>query len=275
MPMHHPLRRTSFRTSSLVALALLPALLTGCSANSTAASSSLAAAALPAMVAGNWQFSSSAGAAARLSKLSGTLSGSSAAMTGMLHSQAATACVAPAEAVAVSGSADRTGLLTLTGPLSGGTLTITGTLSSDGRSLTEATYNVAGGSCGFATPAIAMGQVYTPISGMYAGVFNDGDGQIAAVQATLNQSADADGDGNYTLSGSATPNNACFSAAVPISNTEVTGGTFTFTYTDPTTKNSVIASGTFSSDASILTVTQWISSGPCGADTGTGTMTRQ
>ena len=227
------------------------------------------------MVTGNWQFSSSATPAVRLPAISGVLSGSSAATTGILHSQTASACIAPASSFEVSGSADKNGLVTLTGPLSGGTLTLSGTLSADGKSLTGASYNVAGGSCAFAKAADATAQAYMPISGTYTGGFTDADGQIATVTATLNQSANANGDGNYTLTGTATPaNNPCFVGTIPISATQVTGQTFTFTYTDPQTTNSVTATGTFSSDASTLTIQPWNSSGPCGTDSGTGSMTR-
>ena len=251
-------------------LSLLPLLLTGCSATSTGASASKAA-----FVAGNWQFSSVAPAAVHLSGISGELSGSAAAVTGILHAQLASACVAPTTALTVAGSADANGALTLTSAVAGGTLTINGNLAADGRSLSNATYNVAGGTCAFAKPADAVAQAYMPLSGSYTGTFRDGDGLIATVQANLTQSADANGDGNYTLTGTATPNNPCFSTTVPILNTSVTGGNFTFTYTDPNTTNSVTANGTFSNDASTLTVANWTLSGPCGADTGTGSMTRQ
>ncbi len=253
-----------------VVLSLLPMLLAGCSASSTVDSASKAA-----FVSGNWQFSSVAPAAVHLSGLSGELSGSAGAVTGILHAQLASACVAPTTALTVAGSADTKGVLTLSGAIAGGTLTISGTLAADGRSLSGATYSVAGGSCAFAKPADAIAQAYMPISGSYAGSFRDGDGQIATVQATLNQSADTNGDGNYTLTGTATPNNLCFSTTVPISSTSVSGGNFTFTYTDPNTTNSVTANGTFSSDASTLTVTNWVLSGPCGSDTGVGSMVRQ
>ncbi len=274
MPTHHRTTRSPLFASLFFLSALLTAaLLTGCAANSTTGSSVVA---VPAMVTGNWQFSSSATPAVRLPAISGVLSGASTAVTGILHSQTASACIAPANSFEVSGSAGKNGLMTLTGPLSGGTLTISGTLSADGKSLTGASYNVTGGSCGFAKAAIATAQAYMPISGTYTGSFTDADGQIATVTATLNQSADANGDGNFTLTGTATPaNNPCFVGTIPISATQVTGQTFTFTYTDPNTTNSVTATGTFSSDASTLTIQPWTSSGPCGADSGIGSMTRQ
>ncbi len=258
--------------ASLAGLSLLTVLLTGCTPNVTKGPNGSP---LPEMVTGNWQISSSGPSAANLKAISGTLAGTSAALSGTFHSQSAQACVAPASAFAVSGSADASGAVTLSGPLAGGTLTVAGTLSADGKSLKDVSYNVAGGSCGFAKAAVATAQVYMPISGTYTGTFRDADGQVATVQAVLNQSADANGDGSYTLSGAATPNSPCFAQTVPLSNTTVTGGNFSYTYTDPQTTNSVTALGTFSSDASTLTVTSWTSSGPCGTDNGTGTMARQ
>ena len=230
---------------------------------------------LPDIHTGNWQVSSSAAAAMHLPSISGSLQGSAGALTGTFHSKSQTACVAPGTAFTVSGQANSAGLLTLSGPVAGGRLTVSGTLAEDGQSLQNATYNVTGGACAFASPASAQAQAYMPISGAYSGTFKDGDGQIATVQATLNQSTDANGDGNYPLTGAAAPNNPCFSASVPVSATAVSGGNFTFTYTDPNTNNSVTATGLFSADASTLTVTGWTSSGSCGSDSGTGTMTHQ
>ena len=194
----------------------------------------------------------------------------------MLHTQGVSSCVAPSTPFEVSGAADSSGVLTLTGPLAGGTLTITGTLASDGKSLTEATYNVTGGSCGFVKPADATAQAFTPISGTYTGSFTDADGVVATVSANLSQSPSAATTGNYTLSGTATlPNNPCFSTQnLTVSNTQVTGGTFTFTFTDPNTSASVTASGTFSPDATTLTVAPWTLSN-CSTDTGHGSMTQQ
>lgn len=265
----------NYRTSLpalLVGMSLVPLFLSGCTATSVRGPNGSP---LPDVRTGNWQVSSSDVAAANLSTLSGSLTGSSSALTAVFHAQSVRSCVVSKSPILVSGAVDTEGKVNLTGPLAGGTVTISGDLSTDGQSLTGATFNVAGGTCGFPKAALAQAQVYMPISGIYNGTFRDGDGQVAAVQATLNQSADANGDGNFTLTGSAAPNNPCFAASVPISNTTVSGGNFSFTYTDPTTSNSVTASGTFSADASTLTVTNWASSGPCGADSGTGTMTRQ
>ncbi len=224
---------------------------------------------------GNWQISSSNAVAAPLPAVSGSLSVSADKITGIFHAQGTGACLAAANSFELAGTADKDNKITLTGPVSGGSLTLTGTLAADGRSLTDASYNVVGGRCAFAQKATATAQAFTSISGTYAGNFADADGQVAQVTATLNQSPTSDPDGNFTLSGSATvSNNPCFPSPVPVSNTQVTGGNFTFTY--GANGNSVTAQGTFSQDASTLSVTSWTASGSCGDDTGVAsTMTRQ
>lgn len=249
-------------------------LLTGCAVTSTTATN---AAVIPAMATGNWQFSSSAISATGLPALSGELSGTSSSVSGILHAQKLSSCVSPASAIEVSGAAKANGVLTLTGPLAGGTLTVTGTLAADGRSITDATYNVAGGTCAFAKPAVATAQAYTPIDGTYTGTFSDISGPVITVTAQLNQSDLSNTTGNFSLNGTGSfGQNACFTSPVTVSNTQVTGGSFTMTYADGTTGNSVTASGTFSPDAATLTVTSWQLTGSCGADTGAqSTMTKQ
>ena len=227
-------------------------------------------------ISGNWQVSSSAAVAVKLPSLSGALTGSAASVSGTLHSVSASSCVPPTTLVQVTGHADAKQNLTLTGLLGGGTLTIKGTLAEDGKSLTGASYNVSGGSCAFAAQAAATAQSYSSVTGTYAGSFSDAQGQVISITANLTQSPSADTDGNFQLSGSATfPDNGCFSSPVSISNAQVAGGTFTQTYADPGTQNSVTATGTFSADAATLTVTNWALTGSCGPDTGTGSLTRQ
>lgn len=230
----------------------------------------------PASLTGNWQISSASAAASRLPSLSGELTGTAEAVTGIVHPAPASSCATPAAAIAVSGHADAKDLLTLTGSFGGGTLTITGTLAADAKSLTGASYNVTGGSCAFSAPAAATMQAYSSVTGNYTGSFSDSGGQVISITANLTQTPASDTTGNFQLSGSGTfPNNPCFSSPVTVSNAQVTGGSFTLTYADPITQNSVTASGTFSTDASTLTVTNWTLTGSCGPDTGTGSLTRQ
>lgn len=261
------------RTSPLACTGLLLAL----SAGLAGCSSSLApvSAVDTAAVTGNWQMSSVAASAAKLPMISGSLTGVNSSVSGTFHSTSPQSCVAPTTAIKVTGSADAKDLLTLTGPLAGGTLTIEGTLASDGKSLEAATYNVAGGSCAFPAAAAATAQSYSSITGSYTGSFSDSSGLAIAVDASLTQTPASDTSGNFQLSGTGTfPNNPCFSSPVTVSNAQVTGGSFTLTYADPTTMNSVTASGTFSTDAKTLTVTNWTLTGFCGPDSGTGSLTR-
>lgn len=208
----------------------------------------------------------------------GIMSGAATAQAGnvslTLHTQAATSCVAPSQSFTLAGQENADSSLSLTGSVAGGTMTLAGTVAPDGKSLTNATYTVSGGSCATAKTAVTA-QAFTAVSGTYAGNFSDTDGNVATVSATLSQSPSSDVNGNYTLSGTATvSNNPCFPTTVPVSNTQVTGGTFTFTYTY--NNASITANGTFSQDATTLSVTSWSLTGSCGADTGAAsTMTKQ
>lgn len=230
----------------------------------------------------NWQVApatttTATGAAATTTTPLGTLSGAATTQAGnvslTLHTQKATSCVAPSQSFTLAGQENADSTVSLTGAVAGGTMTLAGTVAPDGKSLTNASYTVAGGSCATAKIA-ATAQAFTAVSGTYAGNFSDTDGNVATVSATLSQSPSSDVNGNYTLSGTATvSNNPCFPTTVPVSDTQVTGGTFTFTYTYKGA--SVTANGTFSQDATTLSVTSWSLTG-CGTDTGVAsTMTKQ
>lgn len=266
-----PFARSS-SSNLLTGLILTSSLLfAGCASNVTATKST------PLSVTGNWQISSTATAASKLPALSGAFSGTTAHLTGILHSDSVAACVPPTTPIDVTGSTDTKGVTTVTGQsLADGTLTLSGTLADDAKSFTDATYTVTGGACAFASPAMATAEVFSPISGSYNGTFSDVDGPVITLTgATLTQSPTSNADGNFTLSGSATFDNPCFSNSVSVSNTQVTGGSFTLTYADPNTVNSVIVSGTFSQDGTTLTVTDWTLTGSCGPDSGTGLLTKQ
>lgn len=242
---------------------------TGCSDDGTVTSGNTVT---PAK--GNWQISSSATVAAKLPVFSGELTTQGANTTGIFHSQSASACIAPSTPFEVSGTITSQNGIVLTGALANGTLTVTGMLAADGKSLTNATYNVTGGACALAQTVQATAQAFTPITGSYKGNFADGDGNIAQVTAVFSQSPTSDANGNFTLAGTAsvTNNNPCFPSTLTLTNTQVTGGTFTYTLSPANTANangnSVTATGTFSSDATTLTITNWTSAGTCGADTG-------
>jgi len=263
---------TAKRRAVLYACLLLSAsVLTGCSPEGSVYVTDTAS------VAGNWQFSSTSAAAAKLPSLSGELSGTGASITAILHSDSASACVPPTTTIALTGTTNSQGVTILTSSnFPSGTLTISGSLAMGGKSFTGATYTVTGSTtCAFASPAGATATAFSPISGTYAGTFSDPSGPILTIKASLTQSPASDPNGNFTLSGLATFNNSCFSNAVSVSNTQVTGGSFAFTYADPVTTNSIVATGTFSTDGTTLPVSNWTLSGPCGPDSGTGTLTKQ
>ena len=228
---------------------------------------------------GNWQVSATG--SVPLPRISGSLTNGAinlgtTPVKGIFHADAATGCATVADVINLTGTTDSKGITTLTGPVAGGTVTVTGTLAADGRSLGNATVNVSGGQCAFATAAQASVQNYSSVTGNYAGTFSDATGPVMNVTATLSQSPDGDTNGNFTLTGSGSfGTNPCFISPVPVVNSQVSGGNFILTYTDNTKGNSVTATGTFSPDGTTLTVTNWSLTGPCGADSGVGTLTKQ
>lgn len=231
-------------------------------------------------ISGNWQVSASSGSVP-LPRISGSLTDNAdnvgtATVTGILHADATTGCAKITDLIAVTGSTDSKGITTLTGPISGGTITISGALAADGRSLSNATVNVSGGPCAFVSAAQATVQNYSSVSGTYTGTFSDTGGPVMNVTATLSQSPEGDTNGNFTLSGTGSfGTNPCFISPVNVVNSAVSGGNFVLTYTDNTKGNSVTATGTFSPDGTTLAVTNWSLTGPCGADSGIGTLKKQ
>lgn len=263
--------QSSLRVALCAGISLSTLILAGCSGDGTTTGTPTATP----MAKGNWQISSASAAAAPLPAVSGEFATTTqGAIVGTVHSQALTSCISPKTSFQLTGTAGAKNAVSLTGPLAGGTMTLTGTLSDDGKSLTDAAYSVSGGSCALTAKVQATALVFQPITGNYSGTFSDADGQAVTISAALTQSPSSDADGNFTLSGTATlPSNPCFPTSVPTSNTQVTGGTFTFTYA--TNDNSVTSTGTFSSDASTLTISQWVASGTCGSGKGTGSMAKQ
>lgn len=264
--------------AALCASLFLPLLFaTGCSDDGTVNSNPNAVA----LARGNWQISSASPAAAKLPVVSGEFTTQAGKITGIFHTQSASACVAPNASFTLAGTADEKNNVTLTGPVSDGTLTVTGTIAADGKSLTNAVYNVVGGACALSQKVQATAQAFLPLTGSYIGNFADADGNIAQVTANFSQSTTPDANGNFTLAGTASvASNPCFPSSLTLTNTQVTGNTFTYTLTPANTSNangnSVTASGTFSADGGTLSVTSWSSAGTCGADIGKpSTMTRQ
>src|ERR1700733_5445883 len=154
---------------------------------------------------GNWQVSATG--SVPLPRISGSLTNGAVNLgttpaKGIFHADATTGCATVADVINLTGTTDSKGITTLTGPVAGGTVTVTGTLAADGRSLGNATVNVSGGQCAFATAAQASVQNYSSVTGNYAGTFSDATGPVMNVTATLSQSPDGDTNGNFTLTGS-------------------------------------------------------------------------
>ena len=246
----------------------LAVILAGCSDLGTTSSVTLPQAAT------NWAFAA-ASATPLLPGLSGSLTGSGRSVSGVLHSSAATACTTPDTPIPVTGAIDSTGRLTLTGPLAEGTLTLAGTVAADGRSLASTSYTVAGGSCALTQTAAGTAQAYTSLVGTYAGALTDGSGQGLPITVEITQSTAPDANGNFSATGRASfPQNPCIASPSAVTTAQITGGTFSLTYTDSSTQNQVVTTGSFTADASKLTIASYSLTGTC-ADTGSGTLVRQ
>ena len=277
-------RRKVLTVTGLGLAGLLAGLLSGC----TGANQVVAAPASTnayAAASGNWLFTS--GSSARPSSWGGALSVSGTSVTGTLHAMATT-CATAQTSVAVAGSIDANGVLSITSKeFAGGTLSISGALASDRHSLVSPAMAITGGSC--ATAALGQGshatvfarettaptaQQFQPLTGSYTGTFTSDSGGKLTVAASLSQPTVPDLDGTYHLTGTASfTGDACVSAPV-LTDSVVTGNTITATYTDPETKAAVTGSGTFSADGSIITIAHWALTG-CGDDSGSGVLVRQ
>ena len=270
-------RSSTTRRVALALTGLAASFFAGCGTGNSPQMNAAAANAYIA-AAGNWKFTTGSTA------LAGSLTISGSTVTGTLHPLAST-CAASSDLLPVTGSIDASGLLTITSSnLPTGRLSISGTLAADRHSLTNPSITITGGPC--ATPAnrssnltahaasTASAQQYQPLTGDYTGTFTDIDGTALAVSATLSQPTTPDANGVYHLTGTATfPNTSCLNTPV-ITDSTVTGNTIQATYTDSQTGGTVVATGTFSSDAQTLTISSWALSG-CDADTGTGLLSLQ
>ncbi len=277
-------KRRIILVTSLGLAGLLAGLLSGCSTSATSAATATPQAFNG--VAGNWQISSATTATSRAVTVAGNLSISGADVSGTLHPISGT-CSSSSD-IPVAGSINSAGKLTFSSigmPGAAAALSVSGTLSADQRSLSGISFAFTGLPCaqpahtpGAAprlNPSPAIAQQYLPISGTYTGAFTGNDGTNLPVSATLTQTTAADANGMFHLTGNATfTNNPCLNTPV-VTDSTVTGSTVSATYTDRQTSNSVSATGTFSNDATSLTISNWTLSGNCGAETGTGLLTKQ
>ena len=241
---------------------------------STAPMGTVPIAANASALSGNWQITATAAQAAQLPQLSGSLTGSGSAITGVFHPTTSSACIGPQTSIAVSGSMDDHNNVTLTSaPFAGGSvLTLLG--SANSSQLAVSTYKVTGGACAFPAAATTVtAALLQPVSGTYQGTFADSDGNTIPVTATLTQTTQPDSNGVFHVTGDATfAGNTCMTSPV-VADSTVTGNTLSTTYTQQ--GSTVVASGTFNDAATVLTISNWILSGLCGSDSGTGVLTRQ
>jgi hypothetical protein len=181
-------------------------------------------------VTGNWHFSLASPPTSfkPVSSLSGSLSSSGSVVTGILHANpfAFPFCVEAATDLAVTGTLDTSGNLTLNFPIAGGTGTIVTPMYSLGAYSLGATYQVAGGACAQASVGLDIASNVPNISGTYSGtMIQQPSGSLrSTVTVVLNQSTTPNSDGLYPLSGTVTSTGDC-NSTLTFSQGLVTGDT--------------------------------------------------
>jgi hypothetical protein len=271
--------RTSgpLRAAALVCAATLLTVLSGCGSNGT-----LKVPANAQSVTGNWKFAATGtpASASQIAAISGALSGENDVVTGTLHTTAVVGqsssqlCYATTSPIMVSGTLAANNTLTLKSKsFAGNVLTISGTYNKSTQSLNDATFAISG-SCGIAAqPMVAL--AYQPISGTYTGTFASVDGYQIPVTAQFTQTTTPDSTGTFHLTGSATfPPDGCIASPV-VTDSVVTGDAFSATYTDANTHAQVVATGSFNTDATTLTISNYTLTGTGCTDTGHGSLTKQ
>ncbi len=270
--------RGLIKVASLGVAGLLAGLLSGCSVAASAASAPHVIS--YAQASGNWQFTSSA-KTSLLPALAGNLTVDGPQVSGMLHPQASPYdCVSYKTSFPVSGPIDADGNITLaSNGFSGGSLTLTGKLSTTQNTLTNAAYAVSNGVCALNTTS-SSGNLYTPVSGTYAGTIFSDAGTSLYVSTVFTQTTQPDTNGTYHLQGNSTFGSMqpCLPVPPAVSDSAVTGSGLTATYTESPngTLITVVVDATFTPDASSLTLNSYhITGGYCNGDSGHGTLTRQ
>jgi len=213
---------TSYAKTTLRILALtLPlACLAGCGGSTPAAPTPV----FP-NVTGNWQFevrilvpappNPPSPVSIPVGVVFGSLTSSGGKVTGILNVRPSepNACVANNADLAVTGTVDAAGNLSLTGPIAGGVQTITAAIESQPLSLsaTNGTYQVVGGPCAQAPTTIIAFHVLDA-GGTYMGTMTQripaGSGSLT-VKAVLAESATPDADGEFPLTGTVTYSGDC------------------------------------------------------------------
>jgi len=259
-----------FRSSPPVfgGLALCVFVATGCNSAELTATSSAAP------LTGNWSFTAPAAQGAQPITLNAGFVQTGEAVTAVAHLSGAS-CISASTGIALSGAVSALNQVSLISqPFAGTTLSLKGQLSANGKALSNATWTFSGGNCAALGSESITATDYAEINGTYTGTFIDAGNNQLAITATLTQTTQPDPNGQYHLSGSATfPNNPCFTQPI-VTDSLVTGSSLSTTYSQGSA--SITAVGTFNSDATQLTVTNWqVSGGLCDGDTGTGSLTEQ
>lgn len=184
-------------------------------------------------------------------------------------------CISPETDIVLTGSVDAANNMTLvSSPFAGTTLTLKGQVAADGTGMAAANWTFNGGNCGEIGAQNVTATNYSDIAGTYSGNFTDSHGSVLPVSAFLQQTTQPNGDGQFTLSGTATfPSNTCFVQQPTLTQSQVTGGALSMTYVDPGSSAVLTASGTFNSTATSLKISEWsIHGGACNGDAGTGSL---
>jgi hypothetical protein len=187
-------------------------------------------------------------------------------------------CVSASTNILLTGSVSGANQMTLvSSPFNGTTLTLKGDVAANGKGMANASWSFAGGNCAVLGTADVTATNYSEVAGTYSGNFIDNSGNPIAVSALLQQTTQPDGNGQFSLSGSATfPSNSCFVQQPTVTTSAVTGSSLSMTYTDSASGAALTALGTFNSAATQLTITNWtIAGGSCDGDAGTGSLTEQ
>jgi hypothetical protein len=223
-------------------------------------------------ITGNWAFTAPPpqNAPAAVTLNAGFTESTSGTVSAVAH-LTGTSCLPPTTGIVLSGSVGSNNNLALTSqPFAGTTLSLNGQLATAGTVISGATWSFSGGSCAALGSATVTATHFDQIDGTYTGNFVDSGNNQLAVSATLTQTTQPV-NGQYQLSGSASfPGNPCFTQPI-VTNSLVTGSSLSTTYTDQVSGAVIVATGTFNSTATQLTVTNWqVTGGLCDGDTGTG-----
>lgn len=249
----------------LALLGLASAFLTGCGVHNPALQVGTA-------LSGNWAFTGNNGSPALNL---GFMQGAYENVTAVAHLTGAD-CMNPSTDILLTGSVGgENQLILVSQPFAGTTLVVKGDVAANGQGITGATMELSGGTCASLGALSATATNFTQIAGTYSGTFTDNSGDKIPVTAFLEQTTEPNGDGQFTLSGTATfPDNTCFTDQPTLTQSLVTGENLSMTYVDPGTGAVLAASGTLNSAATQLTITAWsITGGNCGGDSGTGLLT--